>query len=527
MSENNVVQRLSFLYEAARTLSSSLDIEQVLQVLMTLTQQHFQPDAVSVALVEADNSLVFRAASGLSARQVLGLRMAPGMGVVGWVAEHGETTWVSDTHFDVRHYKEVDEATGFDTRSIYAVPVKIGEQTLAVLEIINPKPDTDIDELQEVIPALTSIAATAIQNARLFEEVHRAEERYQRLFELNLDPIIILDKQGKLLHVNQAGQHLRDLLEDTGGNSLLDALGVPQEALVEGNMHPNGGSITTWEFEIATGEENARIYEVSLAYLAHYPPDGAYQVLAHDVTDRVALEKMREMLSHMIVHDLRNPLNNITYSLELLRTSWLEQDTALPIDQIVKIGIRNARRMDQLISDILDAARLPQDSSIAVACNDVADLVQEAIETVLSLALRRGQNLTSDIPDALPQLEGDYDLLQRVLINLLGNAVKFTLQGGDIHTCVWLTETEFVFSVRDTGPGISPEEQPHIFDPFYQGKEGKGKRRGAGLGLAFCKLAVEAHQGRIWLESVLGEGTTFYFSIPRILPETVKRRVEE
>ncbi len=512
MSESHATQRLGFLYEAARILSSSLDTDHVLQMLMMLTQQHFRPDAVSVALVDEDGTLVFRAASGQKAQDVLGLRLEQGTGIVGWVAQHGQALWVPDTAADARHYRQVDRDTGFHTRAIYAVPVKMGDQTLAVLELINPSAAVALDELREVIPALAALAAPAIQNARLFEQARRAEERYQRLFDLTLDPILILDRQGRLLHVNRAGRQFHDLLTRQGeATSLWDALHVPAEAATS----TDDAHVTTWELELPTSDDNPAVYEISLAYLRSYPPAGAYQILAHDVTDRVTLEKTREMLSLMIVHDLRNPLNTILHTLELILTSWEEGDSDLPIGQIARLGLRNAKRMDRLISDILDTARLPQDATITLAPTDVREIVREAVEAIRPSANWRRHTLTYEVIEPLLPLKSDTDMLRRILINLLGNAVKFTPPGGHIHVRVQPRESDYLFAISDTGPGIPSEEQQHIFDPFYQGHEGRKQRRGSGMGLAFCKLAVEAHQGRIWVESVPAQGTTFYFTIPR------------
>lgn len=528
MTDPKLTDRLLFLYKAARTLSSSLKTNDVLQMLMSLTHQHFQPDAVSVAVVEPEGYLVFRAASGKSAQDVLGMTLPAGTGIVGWVAEHGKTLWVPKTKMDGRHFKGVDQQTGFHTDAIYAVPVKVGEQTLAVLELINPLPETSLAKLEEVMPALTSLAASAIQNARLFEQVHQAEERYQRLFDLNLDPIIIMDPKGNLLEINQAARDLLPLSEQDRGASCLAELNITPQRFREMCEQAKDGAVITWEFSVPPpeGEEPHHVLDVNMSYLSHYPPKGAYQWLGHDVTDRVALERMRQQLADMIVHDLRNPLGSITNSLELLHAAWIDGDDTVPIGQVLEIAMRSSQRMERLISDILDMARLQsQEKTISISEIEIRSLIDEIMETLMPSAERRGHTIEENVQSDLPPLWADQDILRRVLLNIMTNAIKYTPNGGMITLTVRAEPDEFYFAIADNGPGIPPEERQHIFEPFVRGNSGSMK--GAGLGLAFCKLAIEAHQGKIGLQSTEGAGSTFHFTIPRDLNQRELATSEE
>ncbi len=512
----------TFLYEAALTISAKLDTNEVLQQLMILTHRHFKPDAASVALVNPDGSLVFRAASGESAQQIMGMEMPKGVGIVGWVAENGQQLWIPNVYQDTRFYPDADKQTGFKTTSILAVPVRLGDQTLAVVEMINPGPDTDLQEAQETITALASLAAPAIQNARLFEQVQRAEARYQSLFEQNLDPIIILDPRGHFLEVNRAAQKLLPLTQP--GN---DAKLVPQTDLEQLTLtatqydafkaRVNAEGIITWEIKTRAADTEERTLDVYLSCLPHYLPSGAYQWLAHDITDRVALDEMREQLSHMIVHDLRVPLGNITNTLELVLTAWREKDVSVPIEQVLDIGLRSAHRMERLISNILDTRRLAIHKTLTVSTIRVPDMIADVIEVIQSSIRRRRHTLIRRIQDNLPLMQGDLDLLRRVLLNLLDNAAKYTSDGGAITLAVQADEQNFHFAISDTGPGISPEDQVHLFEVFYRARR---QQSGAGIGLAFCKLAVEAHGGKIEMRSELHKGSTFAFSIPRQLPES-------
>ncbi|HOU12303.1 MAG TPA: ATP-binding protein [Anaerolineae bacterium] len=532
MTEHTSSATGSFLYQAALTISAKLDTDEVLQQLMILTHQHFQPDAASVALVMRDGSLVFRAASGKSAQHIVGMEMAKGAGIVGWVAEHGQQLWVANAYQDQRFYREADAETGFQTTAILAVPVKVGDQTVAVVEMINPNPLTDLQEAQEIMTALASLAAPAIQNARLFEQVRRAEARYQALFEQNLDPIIILDPQGHFLEVNRAAQELlpisaaADHADDDAQTADLAQLALTAAQYDTLKARVATESIVTWEIKTSTSKAEERILDVYLSYLPHYLPNGAYQWLAHDITDRVELDEMREQLSHMIVHDLRVPLSNITNTLELLMTAWREKDVTIPMEQVLEIGLRSAQRMERLISNILDARRLTTThKTLTVSTIRIPDLIADVVETIQPNIRRRRHTLIQRLQDTLPTMQGDVDLLRRVLLNLLDNAAKYTPDGGAITLAVRADAHDFHFAVSDTGPGIPPEDRVHLFEMFYRARG--QQQRGAGIGLAFCKLAIEAHGGHIGVQSEINKGSVFAFTIPRHLPENAIYHAEE
>lgn len=508
--------RRSFLYEAARTLSATLDADEIPQMLLNLIHQHFQPDAVSVALVESDGTLAFQAASGGAADQVRGLRLPAGTGIVGWVARTGEPLWVPDVNKDPRYYHGVDQQTGFKTQSIYAMPVKIGQTTLAVLEMINPSFGLDHAEAREVMAALAALAASAIRNARLFSQARLAEERYQRLFEFNLDPVIVMDEVGRLLDLNRAARTLFQLSKKATGASCLVTLGLTPERFAELKHTLLTEASVAWEVRFTGSDGTTRTLEVHLTRLPSYTTTmAAYQWLAHDVTDRVVLEEMRSQLSNMIVHDLRNPLNNISSSFDLLKSAWEQQDTTIPVQDLIRIAERSIRRMEQLISSILDIASLSAGEKLVSPTSiTVSELVVEVADILQPTLVARRLTLIRQIPDNLPMLQGDPDMLRRVITNLLDNAIKFTPAGGTIALKVTADQAVFHFIIADTGPGIPPEDRQRIFDPFVR-LENHRTVKGSGLGLAFCKLAVEAHGGKIWVESQPGEGSQFIFTIPR------------
>jgi signal transduction histidine kinase len=176
--------------------------------------------------------------------------------------------------------------------------------------------------------------------------------------------------------------------------------------------------------------------------------------------------------------------------------------------------MRSGQKLYLLIDSLLDLGRLEaRDTELSKVPVDVDALVQEAVEQIQPFALSKNQDLSTQIAPDLPQIFADRDLILRVLTNLLDNAVKFTERNGRIALSAEQVRDKVVFTVADTGMGIRPEYRQRIFERFARLENANGVK-GTGLGLAFCKLAVEAHGGHIWVESEVGQGSQFKFALP-------------
>ena len=221
--------------------------------------------------------------------------------------------------------------------------------------------------------------------------------------------------------------------------------------------------------------------------------------------------RARDDILAVVAHDLRNPLNTVTMAIGLmLETTPMDRIQERSQQEIVR---RAAARMNRMIQDLLDVKRMEGGTLTMDLKPESADvLVNDTIEMLRPLASGSSIVMEANIADSLPQVIADGARIQQVLSNLVGNAVKFTPRQGRITVSADLLETEVRFAVIDTGPGIPPEQVPHIFGRFWQARS--ADRRGIGLGLAIAKGIVEAHRGRIWVESQVGLGSTFYFTLP-------------
>ena len=512
------LRELAFLHETSQVLTATLDLEDVLHSLMSQVRDYFQVEAASVALMEeGTGDLVFRVAVGKASGDVIGLRLKPGQGVAGWVVQTGRSVVVPMAHSDERFYSGVDDVTDFHTRTMLVVPINVDECAIGVIEALNPMTGTFDADAQRLLLSVADLAAVAIRNAELYERVRQAERRYESLFSESTDPIIVLDLDGRVLNLNQcAVEMLGRPREQLWGADFCDVLGMEQEECWRAIRQVRDGAHFRKEMSLEVQDPSSgepRILEMYMAKI-DYGDREAIQWVGHDISERVALEQMREDLTHMIIHDLRNPLGSIMSSLQLIRTAIIERDRTLPIVQLLGIAIRSGQKLYRLIDSLLDIGRLEAgETDLNKTLVSPEALIREAAEQIHPLVLSRGQTLSLQVAPGLPQALADGDMILRVLINLMDNAVKFNSRGGQITLGVEQVDKEFQFFVADTGPGIPTESRQRVFDRFARLESAEGVK-GSGLGLAFCKLAVEAHRGQIWIESGEGSGSTFYFSLP-------------
>jgi len=227
------------------------------------------------------------------------------------------------------------------------------------------------------------------------------------------------------------------------------------------------------------------------------------------------LEKLRDDLTHMIIHDLRTPLTSVMFGMQVLEQVG---DLNEAQREIMGVVLSGGETLLGMISDVLGVDKMESGSmQLDYAVLSVAALVASALSQVASLVESKQLMLVRQIADDLPPLRGDEDKLRRTLVNLLGNAIKFTPSGGAVTVEARRGEDgqSVVFSVSDTGEGIPPEAFGRIFEKYGQVESRQGGHiMSTGLGLTFCKLAVEAHGGHIGVESAPGQGSTFCFTIP-------------
>jgi signal transduction histidine kinase len=260
---------------------------------------------------------------------------------------------------------------------------------------------------------------------------------------------------------------------------------------------------------IAAATENARtaeFRELEAARAQRYLED-----LQHDMHEEQELGQLRRDLGSMTYHDLRGLLNNINSGLSGMERFVKENRTAV---SLLRLASQSTRQMTRMVKGLLDIDRLEQSSAVLnKRRTPLQPLLDEAIGLVRPVATEAEQELTSDYDGVLPDVQIDADMITRVLVNLMENAVKHTPSGGQVMLRVSTKRDVVTLSVCDTGPGIPPNHMREVFDKYYRIRHVDAPT-GVGLGLAFCRLAIEAHGGRIWVENQPNSGAMFTFTLP-------------
>ena len=234
-------------------------------------------------------------------------------------------------------------------------------------------------------------------------------------------------------------------------------------------------------------------------------------------SELLVIQRFKESMTQMVVHDLKNPLAAIMGNIQLMQLQRAQM-TPTRLGELLQRTHDSARQMARMIQNILEVAKL-EENKMPLRRQPVhlARIVAEQSAELLSLSARDGIRLESAVPEDLPAVDADAELVGRILANLLSNAFKHTPSGGRIVIGARDEGGDIVMTVSDDGEGIPEDLQPHIFEKFVAGESDDRRRRtyDSGLGLTFCRLAVQAHGGRIWVKSRPGEGTTVHIALPR------------
>lgn len=376
--------------------------------------------------------------------------------------------------------------------------------------------------------ALMSQVATAIDNARLYQNVDRQarqlsqllrireEEATQRqaILESINEGVVVAGDDGSVVMVNAAAERiLASSREQLLGQTIKK---LYAELLLAAGRKTGKQAVFEWEEKIVMG---------SLAPVRM--PEGpllGYVAVFRDVTQERQAEQSKSRFVATISHELRTPMTSIKGYVELLAAGAAGQVTAEQ-RRYLDIVNDNTERMVSLVNNLIAVSEMEKGTiQVEPKRVDMKGVIQEAVQAVRSEAAERQLNLSVDVPADLKPAQGDPTRLRQIMDNLLDNALRFTPPAGRIT--VWATEAHLedngdapqsflVVSVRDTGVGIPAEEHGHIFEKFHRVPNPMSMEAGgSGIGLAIVKSLVEAHGGRIWVDSQIGEGSTFSFVIP-------------
>lgn len=382
---------------------------------------------------------------------------------------------------------------------------------------------------------LVGLAGTTAANPPADQTLRVRYAQLQAIMDSTRDAVLLFDRRGRLLQFNPVAQELLERpLAPYVGQSFFRWLRENDSPHLQATTGLNLYQLRQYvldilrdptrpvrrQFQHTRGERVMYLSETGSPVLDQSGRLTGWLVVWRDYTEERQLDMMRQEISSMVVHDLRNPLTSIISGMGMLRDLLHEdQMDHAALLEVVQIAQNSAENMLNLVQSLLDISRLEQ-SKFVLDCESspLSDPINHASSVVLSLAMIANIDMALDVPDDLPPIWMDDEKIERVLVNLLDNALRHTPYGGQVKiTAHYPTTNKMVtISVADSGPGIPPQARERVFDKFVQLDPQRVLRghKGSGLGLTFCKLVVEAHGGRIWVEDSALGGAAFHFTLP-------------
>jgi PAS domain S-box-containing protein len=518
----------SLLYQASAQIAGTLETEGVALAAADSVCVALSADAAVLSRLDGPSGLLIpqatvedgRPANGAAWARPLPLEEAPALRSAierGEPAQHTGDT--APTRQDARWLLEKRSAA-----ALLAIPIVLGAQRIGVLEVLSRSPRQFDENEVRTARTIVSQAAIGLQNAYLFRRISESHDRLMAVLNSATEGMLMADTFGHVLLANPPLERLAGVgLERLVGRSLIDpdlqasrALGYrPGElenliaGLRSGDVSPVGPTAIERDHPAhrALERTDTPVRDASGTLIG-------WLIVLRDVSEERKLEEVRTQLTEMIVHDLRSPLTAILSSLKLLDPSASAPSSAVAL-QALSVSQKSCQRMLGLVNSLLDIARLERgEMELSLAPVDVRALCEELAGQYTHEANELGVILRWECCDTIPKVFVDPEKISRVLANLLDNALKFTPAGGSIDLEASLEEDFVLISIHDTGPGIPQEYRKAVFERFTQVPGLAGRRRGTGLGLAFAKLAVEAHGGRIWVEDGSAEGSSFKLRLP-------------
>jgi signal transduction histidine kinase len=502
-------ETLETLLEVGRLLSSKLDLPELLQTVLELAARVVDAESASLLLVdEKTGELYFDVALGLG-EQASKIRLRPGQGIAGAVAKTLKPEIINDAPKDPRWSPAMDEMTGFKTRSILAVPMRIKGKLVGVVEAINKRGGDFSDEDVRTFEGFAAQAAVALENARLFSSLREERFKLQTVFSEMSDAAVLADGAGQVLLANPAAKKLLELAD---GAPLLE------QALEPFLVFPplrqilaNTSSMADFE---AAREKPVRLMLAGRATRIEV----GWLLVFRDVTEAWQKEKLKRSFLSLISHKLKTPLASVTgYSDILLEEFRANPPKSAVLIKSVETIQTQGRKLADLVDKLLRYTTLEEnDAKPAAEPCPLDAVIDEAAAGMKDWLAEHGGSVLHEAGPAPVVVMGDRAMLVEVVKNLIENAVKFDAKPQK-KVAVWVEKLgqEAVLRVKDEGPGIPPEEMDRLFTRFHQIETYfTGQIDGWGLGLAYVKKIVEAHKGRVEIRSKLGEGTTATVRLP-------------
>ena len=517
------VRLRDYLLEIARALTQELDLDKLLGRILRISVEMLDGQAGLIALREEGGSRRKPNPNGWRVVVTQGIPVAFLRAAESYMARiptdedpHGfELPEIS------RLFNELAQTASLGLLTGFGLPLVARGRVVGIILIFRTAGGSFSNDDYVLLDSFANQAAVAVQNAQLYSSATRERARVAALLDSLGDGMLILSADNRVERCNPAMAGLLGLKAE-------DVIGMFHEEAVRWARQPQGMTLETAEADGWPLSPHAHLYvegdlnrqsgrpvPVGVTYTPLISPEGGLiNIIAtvRDITKFRQADEMKSTFISIISHELKTPVALIKGYVSTLRREDADWDPAIVQDSLEVIE-EEADRLAGLIENLLDASRL-QAGGLALKRADLflPDLAQRVAERMQTQSQRH--TFVTGFPANFPVVLADENRIQQVLTNLVGNAIKYSPEG-EIRISGEVRSGSVIVCVSDHGPGIAPEDIPHIFDRFYRAPDMARHTKGAGLGLYLSRAIVEAHNGTIWVDTAPGQGTRIYFSLPR------------
>ena len=514
------MKRISAINTVAETVSQSLDLSLTLNKALEVVTEVVGCEAAGITLLDkARGEFVLRAQLGWPVDMVSSnpMRIPMNEGMSGEVMRTDDAVVYNDLDGSEQYAApQFRDKTTF--RSMVLVPMHAHGEIIGILSTLSNQPHQFDEELVSMLRAVADTVGIAIENARLHEQRVESEKRLEAILRSTADGIIATDPDSCIRMMNPAAEELLEL-------NATELIGTPlrqipmtehiREKLLF-TLSDGGTEGETKTFQTSLNDDvqlSVLVSPVQVeSQLTTQVTDG-WVILLRDITHLKEAEIARAQFIQAAAHDMKNPLT-VTQSAINILGNILERSEDDTVNEVMHMAYSGIERIQHLIDDLLNIEKIESGLGFHIQDVDIREFCHEIDAIFTPLMADKDRNFGTEFRKNVPsQIPADSGWLKRAITNYLENAIKYTPSGSNITFSVYAEAPYLHFEVQDNGPGISAVDQSQLFNRFFRVGDQKNVK-GSGLGLAIVKSIAERHGGSVYVNSTVGEGSTFGLTIP-------------
>ena len=501
------LDELEVITRLGHAIHGSLNLDSVLTAIIEAAVELTGAEEGSLLLLDEDTGeLYMRAAKNFQEEFVRTFRLPIKDTLAGSVLQTGEPVLL-----DPRTPEKIK--TEYLVKSLVYVPIQLNQNIFGVLGVDNrvsgtPFSDRDV----KLLSAIAEYAVIAIENARLYSDTNQERNKLETILTRIKDGVIVLDQENKVLLVNKVAQKAFGMPSDNLIGKPIQSI-FRQKELIKLLENKLAQRDSEWD-EYTSDDERTFSIQVNAI------PDVGIAITMSDITYLKKLDRIKSDFVNTVSHDLRSPLTAIMGYVDLIERVGPVNKMQSDFIRRVQVSVQN---ITSLVDDLLNLGRIEAGFDSGKDVIQLDAMIKRELENMENEIKLKKQRVELDVKPGTPKTLGNAVQIRQLLNNIISNAVKYTPESGTLKIKLETEKDQLVFQVTDNGVGIPPVDLPFIFDKFYRASNISPDIGGTGLGLSIVKSIVDAHKGRVWVDSTVGSGSTFTVVLPVVTRQTESR----